>query len=331
MAAPDPPLPRLLVLATGGTIAGKAGSAVRRHYRPGQVGVEHFLEQVAGFDLGAHLSGEQIANVGSEDIGWPILTRLHARIARAMEDPTCDAVIVTHGTDTAEETAFLLDQTLPTSMPIVLVGAMHPVDAVGSEAYRNFANAVRVAADRRASGRGVLVVMSDAVLSARDARKARTSGVDAFKGFPRGPVAFATPASVEWLSEPWRIGERARFAWPPAPPPVPIIHAFLGMDRQCVEQALAGGAQGIVLAGFGHGNAPQEVRAALAEASARGIRVVRSSRVDEGLVDRDPEDDALGFIAARALGPAKARILLQLLIAAGESDPATFQQAFDWR
>lgn len=134
MAAPELRLPHLLVLATGGTIAGRAGSAVRRDYRPGQVDVEHFLQRVEGFDLGARLSGLQIANIGSEDIGWPILTRLHARIARAIEDPDCDGVVVTHGTDTAEETAFLLDQTLPTTKPVVLVGAMHPVDAVGSEA-----------------------------------------------------------------------------------------------------------------------------------------------------------------------------------------------------
>jgi len=323
--------PHLRVFATGGTIAGRAGSAIRRDYRPGQIGVEHFIGQVSQLGLGARLSGTQVANIGSEDIDWPILTRLHAALVEAIGNPACDGVIVTHGTDTAEETAFLLDQTLPTSKPVVLVGAMHPADAVGSDGLRNFAIAVRVAGDGDAAGRGVLLVMSDAVLSARDARKARTSGADAFVAFPRGPVGHATPASLEWFARPWRPRERARFAWPDAPPMVPILHAFLGMGGECVEQAVATGARGIVLAGFGQGNAPAGVRAALADAARLGVLVVRSTRVDEGLVDREPEDAAAGFIAARALGPAKARILLQLLIASGETDPAACQAAFDQR
>lgn len=323
--------PRLLVLATGGTIAGEAGSAVRRDYRPGQVAIADFLGRVDGLGLGARLTAVQVANLGSEDIDWPILARLHRHAAAAMAGPECDGVIVTHGTDTAEETAFLLDQTLPTAKPVVLAGAMHPVDTVGSEAFRNFANAVRVAGDGAAAGRGVLLVMGDEVFAARDARKARTTGATAFAGFPRGPVAHATPASLEWFAAPWRAGEPERFAWPAAPPPVAILHAYQGMDGACVEQALAGGARGIVLAGFGEGNAPQRVREALAAAVRGGVPVVRSTRVDEGLVDREPDDDAVGFIAARALGPAKARILLQLLIAAGTGDVASAQAAFDRR
>jgi len=326
-----PPQSRLLVLATGGTIAGEAGSATRRDYRPGQVGIEDFLGRLASLGLCAQLTGRQIANIGSEDIDWPVLSRLHAHAAAALADPECDGLIVTHGTDTAEETAFLLDQTLPTAKPVVLAGAMHPVDTVGSEAFRNFANAVRVAGDAQAGGRGVLLVMGDEVFAARDARKARTTGATAFAGFPRGPVGHATPASLEWFAAPWRPGEPARFAWPETPPPVPILHAYQGMGAECVEQALAGGARGLVLAGFGQGNAPEGVRDALAEAVRSGVPVVRSTRVDEGLVDREPGDDAAGFIAARALGPAKARVLLQLLLAAGERDPLLCQAAFDRR
>ena len=326
-----PALPRILVLATGGTIAGAAGSAVRRDYRPGQVGIGHFLERVQGFALGARLEGRQIANIGSEDIGWELLNRLNRETAAALAHPDIAGIVITHGTDTAEETAFLLDQTLPTAKPVVVVGAMLPVDAVGSDGLRNFATGVRVAADPQGGGRGVLLVMSDDVFAARDARKARTTGTSAFAGFPRGPVASANPAAIEWFAAPWRPDEPARFAWPDALPPVPILHAFQGMGAACVEQALAGGARGIVLAGFGQGNAPEAVRAALGEAVRHGVPVVRSSRVDMGLVDREPDDDAKGFIAARALGPAKARILLQLLIASGMRDPGEGQAAFDRR
>ena len=323
--------PRLLVLATGGTIAGQADSATRRDYRPGQIAIGDFLQQVAALGLAAQLSGQQIANIGSEDIGPEIWARLHADIAAAIADPAVDGVIVTHGTDTAEETAFLLDQTLPTSKPLVMVGAMRPADAVGSDGLRNFANAVRVAGDAQAGGRGVLLVMSDNVIAARDARKARTVGTNAFRGYPRDGIAMVTPSSLEWFGAPWRNGEDARFPFPAAFPDVPILHAYAGMGAAAVERLVASGAQGIVLAGMGDGNAPGCVRDALAEAARSGIAVVRSSRVDEGLVDRNADDDVAGFVAARALGPAKARILLQLLVAAGQRDPAVQQAAFDRR
>jgi L-asparaginase len=321
----------LLVLATGGTIVGKAGSATRRDYRPGQIDIASFLESVAELDLGTRLRGRQVANIGSEDIGWDIWCRLHEGCMQAIADPEVDGVIVTHGTDTAEETAFLLDLTLPSTKPVVLVGAMRPADAVGSDGLRNFANAVQVARDPRAAGRGLLLVMGDHVLSARDARKARTSGTDAFRGFPRGPVALATPWSLEWLASPWREAEDARFAWPSALPEVPILHAYAGMAARSVERLVEDGARGVVLAGFGDGNMPEGVRSALADAAKQGVMVVRSSRTDEGLVDREEDDGRNGFVAARALGPAKARILAQLLIASGKADLAEAQEYFDRR
>ncbi|GGD46720.1 asparaginase [Erythrobacter arachoides] len=321
----------ILVLATGGTIAGQAGSATRRDYRPGQIEIADFLASFAELGVTARLDGRQVANIDSVDIGPAIWRDLHSACIGATRDPQCGGVIVTHGTDSAEETAFLLDQTLPTAKPVVLVGAMRPADAVGSDGLRNFANAVRVAADPQAAGRGVLLVMGDQVFAARDARKARTSGASAFAGFPRGPIALATPASLDWLSPPWREDEAARFAFPDTFPRVPILHAYAGMDADAVQRELAAGAKGIVLAGMGSGNAPAAVLAALAEAVRRCVPVVRSTRVDEGLVDREPEDETNGFIAARALGPAKARVLLQLLVASGVSDPAAAQAAFDRR
>ena len=323
--------PAILVLATGGTIAGQAGSATRADYRPGQIDIADFLDDFRDLGVAARLEGRQVAAIDSANISFAIWHELHAACAAAMGDPACAGIVITHGTDTAEETAFLLDLTLPTAKPVVLVGAMRPADAVGSDGLRNFANAVQVAADPQAAGRGVLLVMGDHVLSARDARKARTGGTNAFEGFPRGPVALATPASLDWLSPPWRPDEAARFAFPAMLPDVPILHAFAGMDARSVEAALAGGAQGIVFAGFGAGNIPDSVRAALARAVARGVPVVRATRVDEGLVDPEPGDAQHGFIAARALGPAKARVLLQMLIASGVTGREEAQAAFDRR
>ncbi len=323
--------PRICVLATGGTIAGQAGDAIRHDYRPGQLGVEELLAQVEGLGIPAQLSGKQIANIGSEDMSPAIWAALRRETAAALSDPECDGVIITHGTDTVEETAFLLDLTLPTTKPVVMVGAMRPADAVGYDGLRNFANALQVMRSPDAAGRGVLVVMGDKVIAARDVRKARTRGLDAFEGFPRDSVALVTPSALEWFGAPWRVNEPARFAFHEKLPDVPVLYVHAGMTPDYVARLVTPETRGIVVCGVGEGNMPEPVRQALVALAAEGLPVVRSSRLEEGLVDREPEDDANRFVAARALGPAKARILLALLIANGVSDPAAIQRCFDGR
>ncbi|BBI20286.1 L-asparaginase [Qipengyuania flava] len=322
---------RLTVLATGGTIAGIAGSAIRHEYRAGEITIDEYLETVGGLGLGAELSGTQIANIDSANIGPVEWRALHGAASTALGDGACTGVIVTHGTDTLEETAFLLDQTLPAHKPVVVVGAMRPADAVGYDGLRNFANAVRVASDPEAAGRGVLVVMGDRVFAARDVYKVRTRGTEAFRGFPRESVGLVTPASLEWFGAPWRNGTAAAFAFPQRMPDVAIIYAYAGLDATGVRRQLGEATQGVVIAGVGEGNMPDAVRQELVALAAEGVCVVRASRADEGLVDLEDEDDANRFVAARALNPQKARILLQLLIASGESDPAAIQRAFDGR
>lgn len=322
---------RILVLGTGGTIAGAGSNATGAAYRPGGLALEVLVSHLAALGLDAELVSQEIARIGSQDIGFAQWQALHAACKGAMDDPAIGGIIITHGTDTAEETGLLLDLTLPTTKPVVLVGAMRPADAVGADGMRNFANAVKVACDPAAAGRGVMLVMGDAVLAARDARKAATSAIDAFRSFPRGPLARVTPASLDWFGPPHRAGEGARYAFPQELPRVAILTAGAGMDEQPVKALLGIGCKGVVLAGMGQGNAPASVIAALSDAAASGVPVVRSTRVDEGLVDRNVEvdDDALGLVAARALGPAKARVLLMVLIANGITDPARIQSAFD--
>ncbi|WP_284124707.1 asparaginase [Parerythrobacter aestuarii] len=320
---------RLTVLATGGTIAGIAGSAIAKDYRSGEIGIEDYLEQVGGLGLGAELSGKQIANIDSADMGPQVWNPLHAAILEALSDNDCDGIIVTHGTDTLEETAFLLDLTLPAHKPVVIVGAMRPADAVGYDGLRNFANAVCVAGDAEAAGRGVLVVMGDRVFGARDVRKVRTRGTDAFRGFPRESVGLVAPSSLEWFGAPWREGAEAQFGWHDPLPEVVVIYAHAALTAAQVERQIGPGTSGVVIAGVGEGNMPDPVRQMLADKVTAGLKVVRASRADEGLVDREAEDDANGFVAARALNPQKARILLQLLIAEGVTDPAAIQRAFD--
>ena len=321
---------RIRVLATGGTIAGSGADGTGRAYTPGRIGIAEMAAEVRALGMPAELDAVEIAAIGSQDIGWTEWQRLHEHIAAAQADEAAGGVIVTHGTDTAEETALLLDLTLAAGKPVVLVGAMRPADAVGSDGMRNFANAVRVASDRQAAGRGVLVVMGDQVFAASDVRKASTNSIDAFRGFPRGPIANVTPSSLDWFGPPGRVGEGARFVWPDTLPQVEIVTAHAGMTACPVEAMLGCGARGLVLAGVGQGNAPGPVLAALGQA---GVPVVRASRVDQGYVDRNLEvdDDAHGFVAARSYNPAKARILLQLLIASGITDTAEMQAHFDRR
>jgi L-asparaginase len=324
---------RIRVLATGGTIAGSAGSALQRGYAPGQIGIDAMMAEVAALGLDAELDGIDIAAVGSQDIGWREWQALHREITLALADETITGVIVTHGTDTAEETALLLDLTLPTTKPVVLVGAMRPADAVGSDGMRNFANAVRVASDNDAAGRGVLVVMGDTIFAAIDVRKAATSSIDAFRGYPRGPLGMVTPLTLDWFGTPDRPGAAPRFDWPSSLPHAEVVYAYAGMDAGPVEGALQRGAKALVLAGMGQGNAPAAVLDALEAAAGQGVLVVRASRVDEGSVDRNLEvdDDARGFVASRAHNPQKARIIAQLLVASGISDPLAAQVHFDRR
>lgn len=321
--------PNLLILGTGGTIAGLAGSATAQEYQPGQIGIEAFLAKAEAMELGVRFSGEQIANIGSEDISPAIWAALHTRIMEAMADRDCDGIIITHGTDTLDETAFVLDLTLPTTKPVVLVGAMRPADSVGYDGYRNFANAVQVAKGHESAGRGVLVVMGDRVFAARDIRKSRTRALDAFSGFPRASVGIVTPSQLDWFGAPWRVGEGARLSFTQNLPDVPILYVHAGMGAEYVDRLCPPGNGGIVIAGAGEGNMPEAVRKALAERARQGLLVVRSTRLEEGLVDREIEDETNGFIASRALGPVKARLLLALLIANGVSDLNAIQAAFD--
>jgi L-asparaginase len=323
--------PRILVLGTGGTIAGEAGSATGGGYIAGGLALAGLLDAAGELGLAAELVGQPIAQIGSQDIGWREWDALHRACSAALADPAISGIIITHGTDTAEETALLLDLTLPAGKPIVLVGAVRPADAVGTDGLRNLANAVAVVSDPQGVGRGVMLVMGDAVFAAVDVRKAATSNIDAFRSFPRGSLARVTPSSLFWFGPPHRAGEKARYTWPESMPRVGIVTAGAGMDAKAIEALLGIGCRGLVLAGMGQGNAPRCVFDALEQAARSGIPVVRSSRVDEGMVDRNVEvdDDARGFVAARAIGPAKARVLLMVLISNGISDSARVQAAFD--
>lgn len=330
--APARGLPHIIVLATGGTIAGKADARSATGYNAGEVSAAQLIESVPGLARLARISAEQIASIGSQDMNDQVWMKLAHRIRRIAERHEADGVVITHGTDTMEETAFFLDEVLRTGLPVVLTGAMRPSTAISADGPRNLYEAVEVAADPASRDRGVLIVMNDTVESARGATKTNTSSVQTFMSPNGGPIGYVDPAGVRYIAP--AVPRRSKaYALPAGDslPRVDIVYSHSNMGASQIEHAVADGAKGIVLAGVGDGNTSKQALDAMERAVQRGLVVVRSTRAYSGFVARNVEvdDDKLGFVAALDLNPQKARVLAQLLIANGITAPAQVQRAFE--
>ncbi|MBR0796834.1 asparaginase [Bradyrhizobium jicamae] len=327
----DAALPRVLVLGTGGTIAGQANARAGNAYDSGKVTAAGLIAAIPDMDKLARISAEQISSIGSQDMNDKVWFDLVKRIRAAVDNKEIDGVVITHGTDTMEETAFFLSNVLDTDIPIVLVGSMRPSTAVGADGPANLYEAMRVASAPESRGRGVLVVLNDIIHGARFVQKTNTTSVDTFRSPNAGPVGYVDTGSLRYL-EPAATAKGPKYKLPDAPPlpRVDIVYSHANMDAAEVEDAVKRGAKGIVLAGVGDGNSSKGAIDALAAAAKQGVVVVRSSRVGSGYVNRnvEVEDDKLGFAVALDLNPQKARVLLELLIANGITDPKAVQQAY---
>ena len=257
---------------------------------------------------------------------------LAKRIDEIFARNEADGIVVTHGTDTMEETALFLDSVVKSDRPVVLAGSMRPSTAISADGPANLYEAVEVAASPQASRRGVLVVLNDTIHAARLVEKSNTTSVQTFVSPNGGPVGFVDPSSVRFTTPPLPASARKTYPLPVSPPlpRVEIIYAHANMDAALIEDAVKGGAKGVILAGVGDGNGSKAAVDALAKAATQGVVVVRASRVGSGYVNRDVEvdDDKLGFAVALDLNPQKARVLCQLLIANGVTDPKAVQAAF---
>jgi L-asparaginase len=314
-----PNLPTVFVLATGGTIAGAAASDVQAGYTSGQVGVDQLLAAVPQAKKYANLSGEQVANIGSQDMNDEVWFALARRINELLAKPDVDGIVITHGTDTIEETGYFLNLVVKSKKPVVLTAAMRPSTALSADGPLNFFNAVAVAADKEAAGRGVLVVVNDWIHGASSLTKASTTAVQTFLSPLRGLIGVVAYGEAEFYRGP--VGRNtldSEFSLDgvTALPRVDIVMAHANMDGRMIEAAAAAGAKGIVIAGVGNGNMTKPALDALAAQARKGVVCVRSSRVVTGRVGRNVEvdDDGLGLVASDDLNPQKARVLLRLAL-----------------
>ncbi|HNW33749.1 MAG TPA: type II asparaginase [Candidatus Ozemobacteraceae bacterium] len=325
-------LPHIVLLATGGTIAGAGRSAGEAGYKPSALPVEHLVNAVPEIASFARLTGEQIAQVDSQSMTTAIWLRLVQRINTLLADRAVDGIVVTHGTDTLEETAYFLHLTVKSRKPVVITGSMRPATSLSPDGPINLFNAVSVAASPLAHGKGVLVVMNDRIHSAREVTKTNTTVVDTFQSPGSGPLGTVfygkvdferLPARRHTLATPFDMSGRETL------PRVFITYGHADNTHELVEAVIHAKADGIVNAGVGNGNASHAVLEALGHARQTGIAVVRSARTGSGRVTLGAEvdDAAYGFVVADDLNPQKARILLMLGLTRTR-DPQALQQMF---
>ena len=324
--------PKVVIVATGGTIAGSAASGTSAGYQSGAVGVDILIQAVPQLKDVAEVSGEQVASIGSQDMNDAVWLKLAKRVNEILAKPDVAGVAITHGTDTMEDTAFFLNLTVKTDKPVVMVGSMRPSTAVSADGPLNLYNAVGVAADPKAAGRGVLVVMNDWIQGAHSLTKTSTTAVQTFMSPLRGLVGTANYGKNDYFTNPeWKHTTQTEFdiTGVTTLPRVDIIYASADMSPDLIDCAAANGAKGIVIAGVGNGNMNKASVTAAANAVKKGVVVVRSSRVVTGSVGRNVElnDDELGFIASDELNPQKARILLTLALLK-QRTPEQIQQLF---
>jgi L-asparaginase len=310
-------IPNVVVLATGGTIAGAAAAADDGVYQAGNVPVDSLIQAVPEAGGLANLTGKQISAIGSQDMNDAVWMQLAKELDEQLAKESVSGAVITHGTDTMEETAFYLNLVVDSEKPVVLTGAMRPATALSADGPLNLYNSVAVAASEKARGYGVLVVANDSIHGAREVAKTNTLTVQAFESPNMGLLGALHYGTFRMFRRPQRkhtTNSIFSIKTIETLPKVAIIFAHSNMDGNLIRAAVANGAKGIVLAGVGNGNASQLAIAAMREATEQGVVIVRSTRSSSGAVLRNQEinDDEKGFVVSDQLNPAKARVLLQL-------------------
>ncbi len=322
---------RIAILGTGGTIAGFIDSTIATTgYTAGAIDIDVLIKAVPKIRDLADISWEQIANIDSSNMCDEIWLRLAKKIAKLFAEGI-DGVVITHGTDTMEETAYFLNLTIKSDKPVVLVGAMRPSTAISADGPKNLYNAVALVANKEAKNKGVMVAINDKILSARGVVKTHSLNVDAFSSPDFGDLGYIVDGKVFFYNNvtkahaknaPFDVSKLTSL------PKVDILYSYSNDGSGVAAKALfEHGTKGIVVAGSGAGSIHKNQKDVLKELLKKGLKVVVSSRVVAGCVAVSDSDEKLGFISAEDLNPQKARVLL-ILALTKTSDPKKIQEYF---
>ncbi|KAI0886647.1 L-asparaginase [Annulohypoxylon maeteangense] len=313
-------LPNVTIFATGGTIAGAASSSGQTTgYQAGAVGIAALLEAVPEIVNISNVQGVQVASVGSESITPSILLNLTQLIQKELDSPYCQGVVITHGTDTLEESAFFLDLTIRSEKPVVFVGAMRPSTAISADGPINLLEAVTLAADPAAKGRGAMIVLNDRIANAYFTTKTNANALDTFKATEQGFLGFFINIKPKFYYHPALPLDKPYFDLSGVKsgaelPQVDIIYGYQALNPAIATAAVASGAKGLVLAGMGAGGWTDGGNDAIeALIKTNKTPVIYSRRTMDGYV----EPTGSFGIGGGFLNPQKARIMLQLALHAG--------------
>lgn len=326
--------PTVEILATGGTIAGVASSQTSSSYKAGKLTAEQLISSVNGISDLAHIKYEQVYNKDSGDVTLNDWLKLYGEVQKAAGNPLIDAIVITHGTDTLDETAYFLELTAKTTKPIVIVGAMRPATAMSADGPLNLYNAVAVAANKNSIGRGVMVAMNEKIFDGREVQKTNTTSVETFEAPNSGPIGTVFMGKVDYNSKTIRPNTKDtpfNLDGVSSLPDVAIVYEHVGVNTEMLDHILdTKNLKGIIIAGVGDGNIPSYEKDFLIKARKKGIVIVRSSRVGSGQVTYDYNnlDTTYGLVSGNDLTPAKARILLMLSLTK-TTDIKQIQEYFD--
>ena len=324
--------PTIYILATGGTIAGSGSGALDTSYTSGTVTVDKLITAVPEINKIATIKGEQISNIGSQEMNNEVWFKLANRVNELLTSGEADGIVITHGTDTMEETAYFLNLVVKSDKPIVMVGAMRNSGSLSADGPLNIFNAVNVAMSKEAAGKGVVVVMNDEIHAAREVTKTNTTAVDTFKSPNSGKIGTVFYGNVKFYMNPVRkhtVNSAFDIAKIKELPRVDIIYSHSNDNPDFVNVAVKNGAKGIINAGMGNGNPFPSALEALGEAVKAGVVVVRDSRVGSGetTLNGEVDDGKYGFLASDNLNAQKARVLLMLALTQ-TTDKAKIQELF---
>lgn len=332
-AAETPTKPNVVILATGGTIAG-AGvtSTTTVGYTAAVTPVDKLISNVPELAKIANVTGEQVSQIASENMSNEVWLKLAKRVNQLLAQDNVDGIVITHGTDTLEETAYFLDLVVKSNKPVVLVGSMRPGTAMSADGPLNLYRAVILAGNKDAVGKGVLVMMNDTINAGREVTKTITDRVDTFQTPILGALGVFTGDTPVFYRQSLRkntINTEFDVTNLTELPRVDIVYHYAGNAETMIDAAINAGAKGIVHAGTGDGSIGKAEYPSIENALKKGIVVVRSARVGSGIIARNGEanDDKYGFVSSDNLNPQKARILLMLALTK-TNDVKEIQQMF---